>query len=107
MYPVDEVIKGLPDDKAFGCATKYHVHSKLMDDLQWSLNLKALPIFETTKQDPNVQQLIMIRLCIICLVHLLIHKHHVQEKINYGINLSTTQTLPINIASIMKANNLK
>ena len=38
-YPVDELIKCLSAEKAFGFAAKYVAHSKLMKDLNWSLNL--------------------------------------------------------------------
>ena len=41
-YPGDQWIKCLPDEKAFGCATRYQLHSHLMEDLNWSLNTKTL-----------------------------------------------------------------
>ena len=31
-YQVDELIKCLPDQKAFGCATKCQVHLKITED---------------------------------------------------------------------------
>ena len=42
-YPVDKLIKCLPDAKAFGQPTKYWVHLKLMEDVCWFLDLKILP----------------------------------------------------------------
>ena len=42
IYPVDELIKYIPDDEAFGCAAKYHAHLKYVQDLHWSLNEKVL-----------------------------------------------------------------
>ena len=48
-YPVEELIKCLPDDKTFGCAAKYHAHPKHLEDLHLSLNSNALPDI----QDPN------------------------------------------------------
>ena len=42
-YPVNELIKCLPDDKACGHGGKYHVHLKHIEDLQWVLNSKVLP----------------------------------------------------------------
>ena len=47
-YPIDELIRYLSDETAFGYATKYKAHLKLMEDLHWSLNLKALQILKTT-----------------------------------------------------------
>ena len=43
MYPVNELIKFLPEDKAFGHAAKYHAYLKYLEDLHWSLNSNALP----------------------------------------------------------------
>ena len=40
---VDELIKCLPDGKAFGCAAKYHACSKLIEGMQWLLNPNILP----------------------------------------------------------------
>ena len=38
-YPVNELIKCLPDKKSFGCTSKYWVHPELVEDLNWSFNL--------------------------------------------------------------------
>ena len=42
-YLVNELIKCLPDDKAFGHATKYCAHPKHLEGLCWSLNQNVLP----------------------------------------------------------------
>ena len=42
-YPVDKLIKCLPDVKAFGNASKCHVHPKHLEDLYWSLYHNVLP----------------------------------------------------------------
>ena len=43
LYPVNELINCLPDITAFGCATKYVAHPKLMKDFHWKLNPPRLP----------------------------------------------------------------
>ena len=50
-YSFYKLIKCLPYEKASGYATKYHAHQKLMEDIQWSLNLNMLPDIGTSKQD--------------------------------------------------------
>ena len=82
MYPLYEVIKCVPDAKAFGHAARYHVHTKLMSDLGWSLNPNVLPPLETTIHDLLVQQLIMIESLIIYLIQLSKCEVQVLEKIN-------------------------
>ena len=42
-YPADELIKCLPDEKAFWSAAKYCAHPKNIEDLCWSLNPNVLP----------------------------------------------------------------
>ena len=42
-YPVDELIKYLPDDIALGHAVTYCAHLKHMKDLHWSLYQNVLP----------------------------------------------------------------
>ena len=37
-YPVDELVKYIPNENAFGLAMKYRSHPKLMEDLKWSFN---------------------------------------------------------------------
>ena len=39
----DELLKCVPDEKAFGCAITYHVQPKLTEDLHQSLKPKVLP----------------------------------------------------------------
>ena len=43
MHTVEEMIKYLPDDKAFGCVAKYLANLMLMEEYDWSLNPKMLP----------------------------------------------------------------
>ena len=43
QYPVDEVLKHLPDSKCFGRAAKYVAHPNLLSDLGWKLKLEILP----------------------------------------------------------------
>ena len=43
MYPVNELIKKLPDDETFGHAGKYHAHPKHIGYLHWSLNKNVIP----------------------------------------------------------------
>ena len=45
-YPVNVLIRHLPEETASGCATKYKTHPKIMEHLHWSLNLKVLPDFK-------------------------------------------------------------
>ena len=42
-YPVNELIKCLPEDKAFGCAAKKYGHTEHLEDLHCSLNPSVLP----------------------------------------------------------------
>ena len=42
-YTVNELIKSLPDDKAFRGTAKYHAHPKQIEDLHWSLNSNVIP----------------------------------------------------------------
>ena len=41
--PVDELIKCLPDKKAFWHASKWHVQPKLIEHLHWLFSPKILP----------------------------------------------------------------
>ena len=41
-YLVNELIRHLPNETAFGCTTKYQAHPKLMKALHWSLSSKVL-----------------------------------------------------------------
>ena len=43
QYPVDEVLKHLPDSKCFGRAAKYVAHPNLLSHLGWKLKLEILP----------------------------------------------------------------
>ena len=45
QYPVDDILKHLPDHQAFGRQTKYVAHPNLLQDLGWDLNLEVLPKF--------------------------------------------------------------
>ena len=49
-YPVNGLIKYLPDGKAFGHAAKYDAHPKHLEDLHWSLNEMHYLIFKTVIQ---------------------------------------------------------
>ena len=43
MYPVDELIKCLPNDKASGCTVNYCAHTKHIGALHWSLTPNVSP----------------------------------------------------------------
>ena len=58
---MDELIKWLHDEKAFGHANKYHTHPNLLEDLYWSVNqivlpdVKDHPVDSFYSVDPNYQ----------------------------------------------------
>ena len=43
QYPVDDVLRELPDAQMFGRSTKYFIHPRNLPDLKWKLVTKTLP----------------------------------------------------------------
>ena len=53
-YPLNELIKWLPDEKAFWCVARYCVHLKHLEDLHLSLNKNILPdIWDHNTRSPS------------------------------------------------------
>ena len=89
-YPFNELIKCLPDNKAFGCAATYHAHPKHIGPA-WSLNSNVLPDTQdwnagSSSSTTNNDQIT--------------HNMSVLEQISYYVCLNVTQTTPIPIISI-------
>ena len=84
---VDELIKCLPHEKAFGYASKYHTHPKLIEDLQSPLNQKTLP----DAKDHQVGIVLLNTWKWLnhskCLFHLPYHILHVLKQTNYNLHL--------------------
>ena len=56
QYPVDNILKHLPDDKTFGRAARYVAHPRLVEDLKWVLEANILPAYYNTKKTKQTPQ---------------------------------------------------
>ena len=101
IYPVDEMLKWLPNEKAWGHVTKYCAHPKLIEDLHCSFNPNVLPILRTTQLDSSSSTYKMIILLTTCLVQLPKHKVHMLEQIDCKLDHNPFQTLPTSIMVIL------
>ena len=62
IYPFYECIKCLFDEIDFGNATKYRAHTKLIEELHWSLNQKTLQMLKAIQVIHLVYKIKMIKL---------------------------------------------
>ena len=105
-YPVDELIRYIPDETAFGCATNYQAHLKLMEDLHWSSNQKVLPdLKDDAVGSSQIQKIIKVRLnphrkCL-CITHLPIIPWNMLVQINQGMHLLCTNLQEIPLTHII------